>query len=1442
MRGAHRPTQKRPAIAPAVLAPFLLAVASVLWFWAAAPSRATEEDKGVLADLISRALSSKATQVSIGAVDGPLSSNATISDIVLSDKDGPWLRIDRVKLVWRRLALVSRRLEVDQLLIHKLEFLRQAVPSEVPPQTDNAPILPELPVKVEVKEFAVGELDLGQPILGTSASLSMAGAATLGDPTEGLDLRFEARRLDAAGELSLRLLLVPRTNALTVQAKLDEPEGGVLARAASIPGLPAVKLDVDGKGVLDAFKANLVFDAGPTIGAKGSAELRRDGAARRLGLDLKSRIEGWLPPMAAAVFAGTTALEGDIAFADDGAVNISRLDLVARNARLGVTGVLSPDRILDLALQAAAVPGSDGKTSANGTEISKLEFKAKVEGPAAGPRIKADLTSEGLVTPLGRLGSLAATFTATPTKPVSDPSAQIKLAGSARLAELVLADPAFAEAVGRTVLLDLRGTMATDGATQIETLRLGTPTLTASYAGELGPKRLAGKVELNASDLSHFARLLGTRLAGAVKLSADLDGAPAVRRIAAKIDAQATDFASGIAYADGLAGGHLALIGTVRLLPQGYGFDRLTLSGAHVTALVDGEATQHAAQIDAKIDVPDVKFADQRISGKAAITAALTGSTEHPNTTFTISLTDAKALDRSIPRLTLDGSAHDLTDALDARLTLTGEVDHKPLTGAAHVGKHTRGGWLVEDFDFSLGSATLHGNASVDPGGLANGQISVKATNLDDISPLLLTRLSGDIELDAALTAADARQGAKLVAHSARLAFGANRIEGLDFDLIAADIFGRPTLDGTTSMAKAMLGLQSISAVRLTSKSNVGGSDIDFAASLRGLAVAAKARLLAEVQPRLDITAFSARGAGHALTLAAPAQLGFGQGRIDISSFALGIDSGRLRVDGHVGAMLELKGEAEAIPLSAADLAAPGLGLSGTLGGQFTMSGTPTAPSGDWRIKIDRLTTPQTRGSGLPPLDIAGAGRLANSRTTVDLAANAGGVGTLRLTGSAPLDVEGALDLRAQGKVDAAVANAFLAVSGRRVSGAAEIDARIVGTIAKLRANGNLTLNVASFTDAELGLKLDHIEARIVARGETISIEHFAATTPNGGTLGANGEVRLDPMAGFPGKVQISGKGAQLVANSIVTASTDLALELSGSLARDPHVIGRIGIVSMDITVPERLPSTSRPLPGTIHLNPTPAAKVRLSLEAKAKAREARKLGFGVKLDLTVSAPNRIFVRGRGLDAELGGDLKVTGSLADPKVVGGFDLRRGRLSVLGKRLDFTRGRVSFSGELTPELDFVADTQASDVIAHIGISGPASQPIFAFTSDPSLPQDEVLSRVLFQKPSGSLSPLQGLQLAEAAAQFASGGDHVFERLRRSLGVDSLDIGMSTSGSPTIGASRAISERLSVGVTAGSKPEDNGVSVDYDATRHIRVQGGVDAKGGSSLGVGAQWEYK
>jgi translocation and assembly module TamB len=440
-----------------------------------------------------------------------------------------------------------------------------------------------------------------------------------------------------------------------------------------------------------------------------------------------------------------------------------------------------------------------------------------------------------------------------------------------------------------------------------------------------------------------------------------------------------------------------------------------------------------------------------------------------------------------------------------------------------------------------------------------------------------------------------------------------------------------------------------------------------------------------------------------------------------------------------------------------------------------------------------------------------------------------------------PGTADGALDVKINGRLDAGLANVGLSVTGQRLTGALTVALQLHGTLAKPQAQGSIRLTNGEFRDDEMGFKLAAISGAFVANGDSVRIDRFEGSTPNGGSIAASGEVRLDPAAGFPGSLRLSGRRAELVANDVVAAMADLALNVSGPLVQKPSLSGRVTIDSMDITVPNGFDSVSAPIPGTRHVNPTPTARALLARRARAGAASARAAPFDATLALAISAPNRIYVRGRGIYAEMGGDLQVRGPARDPQVTGGFHLRRGSLTLLGKRLVFTRGQIRFHGDLTPELDLVAETTAADITARVSVTGPATKPVFSFTSNPSLPQDEILSRVLFQNASGNLSPFQALELANAVASLTGRGD-AFERLRKTLGVDSLDIGSSASGSPTVGASRAINDRISVRATTGAKPADNGVSVDLDVSRHIRLQAGVDASGGSSVGVGADWEFK
>ncbi|WP_439498773.1 translocation/assembly module TamB domain-containing protein [Bosea sp. (in: a-proteobacteria)] len=1407
-----------------------------------------QNDRGVLADLISRALSTPNSQVSIGAVEGALSSDATIRDVVLSDRDGAWLRVDRVRLIWTRTALLLGRLEVDRLEIGKLEVLRKPIPDPAAAATvSDQPILPELPVKVNIAAFQLGELALGEPLLGVPARLGATGAASLGAPSEGLSLRLEARRLDAPGEFTVRLGFVPQTTRLQVAAKVDEPQGGLIARLAGLPDQPPVKLDLNGDGPLDSFRSNLTFTAGETIGAQGSANLSRTGNGRNLALALDARIEGLMPPPVAPVFAGSTRLDGTVGFVDDGAVDVRNLALVSALARLDIRGRYGADKTLDFRVTAGAVPNANGRTVAADAEIGKLAFDATISGPAMGPRVVASLDAADARVPAGELGKLTMRFTATPNGTIGNADTRIALVADGEATGVELADPKFARIVGDRIVFTLRGTGEGQGSAEFETLRLAMSGVEVDYKGRLGNDRVLGQARAVLPDLSRLSALAGRTLSGRSELTADVDGVPRRNLYSAVLDGRAERLGTGEAALDRLLAGTVTLAGRVGTVAGGgVTVGGLKLAGQHVAFTADGGIGPQSSNLRAAVALPDLKRADPRLSGKGDVALQLSGPQNRLDATLNAAIANATALGRPIPRLAIDATIRDLQGALDTRATLAGEIEGKPATGSLQLARLPDDGWNLSALDIAIGSVKLNGNLTLDPAQRAAGHLTLAARNLDDLSALALTKLGGQLDADLKLALVEGRQNLDLEAKGSRINAAGVSLEKLDATVGAADLYGRPAIDALVAVDRAVIAGEPISAIRFESKGGTDASAFTLKANARGFNLNGAGSLVPGDPLRLDIASFEARRDGRRIALANPASLSFPAGGVEIGNLALAIDGGRLSVDGRAGETLDLRVIARDVPLSAARLAAPKLDISGTLNAEAQISGKPDALTGPWQLRIARLVTPETRSAGLPPVEISGNGRLSGRQTSVDASIAAGRGANLTIRGTAPLSATGALDLAAQGRVDAALANAMIAAQGQRVTGSLALDLRAGGTAAAPRLSGAANFTNGSFTDALQGVRLTGIEARIAANGENLTIERAVARAPNGGTLSASGQVRVDPAAGFPGSIRLQGNRAQLVSSGIVTAVSNLDLELSGPLAQHPRIGGRVDVVSLDVTVPDRLPATLRPVDGIRHVNAKGTAAARLAAQRKAQKPAGKRGGrpapaFDAVLAITVSAPNRVFIRGRGIDAELGGELRVGGTLASPVLDGGFDMRRGRLSVLSQRLDFSRGRLTFAGGVIPELDFVAETRASDVTARILVTGPADQPAFAFTSQPELPQDEVLSRLLFARASGSLSPFQALQLAQTAAQFAGGGgDDSFERLRKSLGVDNLDIQVGAGG-PTVGVSRYIGDNVSVGVKAGAKPEDSGVSVGIDVTKRLKIQAETGADGSAAVGVGAEWEY-
>jgi translocation and assembly module TamB len=243
-------------------------------------------------------------------------------------------------------------------------------------------------------------------------------------------------------------------------------------------------------------------------------------------------------------------------------------------------------------------------------------------------------------------------------------------------------------------------------------------------------------------------------------------------------------------------------------------------------------------------------------------------------------------------------------------------------------------------------------------------------------------------------------------------------------------------------------------------------------------------------------------------------------------------------------------------------------------------------------------------------------------------------------------------------------------------------------------------------------------------------------------------------------------------------------------------------------------------------------------------------------LDITLGLSGTVLVQGHGLDSQWRGRLAITGTAETPKIAGTLIASRGSYTLLGKDFRLTRGRIAFDGSahIDPALDIVAEANAADITAQVVISGFASAPKVALTSTPPLPQDEILSRVLFGSGLHQITPGQGLELAQAAAALAGGGPGLLDRLRGGLGLDWLRFGQGPAGAassilnpsvvtPTtqsataLSAGKYIAPGVSVGVTQGVSPPTSKVTVEVDLGHHVTV----DTETGQNIGTGVGLNY-
>jgi len=485
---------------------------------------------------------------------------------------------------------------------------------------------------------------------------------------------------------------------------------------------------------------------------------------------------------------------------------------------------------------------------------------------------------------------------------------------------------------------------------------------------------------------------------------------------------------------------------------------------------------------------------------------------------------------------------------------------------------------------------------------------------------------------------------------------------------------------------------------------------------------------------------------------------------------------------------------------------------------------------------------------GFPgPAQASGTVRRAGGNFGLDLDVSAPGGTSASIEGSVAQDGSTA-DLRISGVSDAAIANPILRV--RSVEGPVNFDLRLNGRPSLEALSGRVSLPNARLSDPKLGLRIEGLELTAELGGGAVEVT-------GGGGFADGGRIAVDGRIGLanprPVTLTIRLDGATVRDPNLYETSATGTLSVSGTLAEGPLIAGRLALGRTEIRIPATGLGGARDIPEIRHLNDRPPvratrAKAGLTPYPGAESAAAGLAGppatpptVVARLDVTLDAPNQVFVRGRGIDAELGGTIRLTGNARNVIPVGYLDLIRGRVDLLGKRFDLTEGLLELQGSMVPVIRLVAERQQEGIVTRINIEGEANDPTITFTSVPDMPQEEVLAQLLFGRGLDNISALQAAQLANAVATLAGrGGEGIVSRLRNTVGLDDLDLATDDEGNVTVRAGKYISDRVYTDVAVGGDGKTR-LNINLDVTDSLTARGAVDNEGDSSLGLFFERDY-